>query len=66
MRRDEIIRRGNRALIRELGLAGMIQYVQYFNSGAGTYEKRRKNWQFTRRVADLAADVQSALKDRRS
>jgi hypothetical protein len=57
MRRDEIIRTGNRALIRDLGLAGMIQYIQYFNSGSGTYEKRRKNWQFARSVADLAAEI---------
>lgn len=40
----ELIDRGNRALLRELGPAGFIQYIQHFEKGSGDYTADRHLW----------------------
>ena len=38
----KIKRRGMEALTRELGAAGMVQFMQQFSSGHGDYTKERR------------------------
>jgi hypothetical protein len=41
---DEIRRRGLEALRRELGPAGMIRFLQQFETGSGDYARERHTW----------------------
>jgi hypothetical protein len=41
---DQIRERGLDALKRELGRAGMIRFLQQFESGRGDYAKERRAW----------------------
>jgi hypothetical protein len=41
---EEIRRRGVDALIRELGAAGFIRFVQQFEAGKGDYGRERHKW----------------------
>ena len=41
---DEIRRKGLAALRRELGRAGMIRFLQQFETGSGDYARERHAW----------------------
>jgi hypothetical protein len=41
---DEIRRRGLEALRRELGRAGLVRFVQQFETGRGDYARERREW----------------------
>jgi hypothetical protein len=41
---EEIRRRGLVALRRELGRAGMVRFLQQFESGQGDYARERHRW----------------------
>jgi len=41
---DEIRRKGLTALRRELGRAGMIRFMQQFETGSGDYARERHAW----------------------
>jgi hypothetical protein len=41
---DEIYRRGLEALRERLGRAGMIRFLQQFETGAGDYARERHEW----------------------
>ena len=41
---EEIRRRGVEALRRELGRAGMIRFLQQFETGSGDYARDRHSW----------------------
>ena len=41
---DEIRRKGLAALRRELGRAGMIRFLQQFETGSGDYARERHDW----------------------
>jgi len=41
---DEIRRKGLEALRRELGRAGMIRFLQQFETGQGDYARERHSW----------------------
>ena len=41
---EEILDRGYRALLRELGPAGFIQFIQHFGNGTGDYTAERHQW----------------------
>jgi len=58
MNRIEIINRGNEALIRELGIEGMIEYIQTFGLGYGNYARDRKTWLKEQKVEDLVKDIE--------
>ncbi len=58
MNRVEIINRGNEALIRELGIEGMIEYIQSFGLGYGDYTKDRKRWLKAKGVEDLVKEIE--------
>jgi len=56
--RIEIINRGNEALIRELGIEGMIEYIQTLGLGYGNYARDRKRWLKSQKVEDLAKEIE--------
>jgi hypothetical protein len=41
---DQIRQKGLEALRRELGAAGMIRFLQQFESGSGNYARERRKW----------------------
>lgn len=41
---EEVRRRGLEALARELGPAGLIRFLQQFESGSGDYTAERASW----------------------
>ncbi len=45
---------GIAALSRELGVVGMIRFMQQFDMGQGDYSKDRHEWLDQYRVADIA------------
>lgn len=50
---------GNAALSRELGVVGMIHFMQQFEMGQGDYSKDRHQWLDQYSVADIAKLVQA-------
>jgi len=49
---------GLAALSRELGLVGMIRFMQQFEMGQGDYSKDRHDWLDQYSVADIAKMIQ--------
>ena len=49
---------GLAALCRELGLVGMIRFMQQFEMGQGDYSKDRHKWLDQYSVADIAKMIQ--------
>lgn len=41
---DEVRRKGLEVLRRELGRAGLVRFVQQFESGSGDYAQERRQW----------------------
>ena len=54
---EEIRRRGLDALARELGPAGLIRFLQLFESGEGDYTKDRHKWLGGRSIDEIVDDV---------
>jgi hypothetical protein len=52
---DDIRRRGLEALRRELGPAGMIRFLQQFETGTGDYARERHAWVDQTSLADILA-----------
>ncbi len=52
---EEIRRRGLEALRRELGPAGMVRFLQQFETGSGNYAKDRHDWVDAMSLDDLRA-----------
>ncbi len=50
------------ALSRELGVAGMIQFMQQFSSGSGDYSKDRHRLFNNLNVDDIWADLKNSVK----
>lgn len=44
MNSEEIKQRGYDALIKELGIVGMIRFIQQFEPRSGDYTKERYQW----------------------
>ena len=59
---DEIRRRGLEALTRELGKAGMMRFMQQFETGSGNYARERRAWVDEVTIDDIKA---AAAKKRR-
>jgi hypothetical protein len=51
----DIRRRGLEALRRELGGAGMIRFLQQFDTGTGDYARERHAWVDQTSLADIRA-----------
>ena len=59
---------GMEALARELGIVGMVRFLQQFETGHGDYSKDRHEWLDQYSMADIAKLVQekkAARKQRR-
>lgn len=54
---DDIRRDGLAALRRELGQAGMIRFLQQFETGRGNYPDDRRDWVERTSLADIAGIV---------
>jgi hypothetical protein len=52
---DQIRRKGLAALRRELGKAGMIRFMQQFETGSGDYARDRHEWVDQNSLADIRA-----------
>jgi len=52
---DEIRRKGLEALRRELGRAGMIRFLQQFETGHGDYARERHTWVDQTSIDDILA-----------
>ncbi len=59
---DKVKRRGMEALTRELGAAGMIQFMQQFSSGYGDYSKDRRRLLGRMSVDDIWGEVKNGAK----
>ena len=51
--------RGMKALVKELGPAGMVQFMQQLRSGHGDYTKERHKILGKPTVAELVADIKA-------
>ena len=65
MNRIEIINKGNEALVRELGIDGMIEYIQSFGLGYGNYSRDRKRWLKDKKVTDLVKEIEMFRKKKK-
>jgi len=54
---QQIREEGMKALARELGVAGMIRFMQQFEMGKGDYSKDRHQWLDQYSVDDIAQMV---------
>jgi hypothetical protein len=54
---DQIRQAGIRALIRELGPAGMIRFMQQFELGSGDYTQERHQWLDAENVQAIAERI---------
>jgi len=65
---DEIYREGLQALRDRLGRAGMIRFLQQFESGSGNYARERHDWVDRTSLEDLRAlaGTKSAGRKRRA
>jgi hypothetical protein len=65
---DEIQRQGLQALREKLGRAGMIRFLQQFESGSGDYARERHAWVDRTSLKDLRAlaGTKTARRTRRS
>lgn len=54
---DQIRTQGLAALRRELGAAGMIRFLQQFETGSGDYARVRREWADRATMADIRASA---------
>ena len=62
---DEILRRGLLALRRELGAAGMIRFLQQFETGSGNYARERRAWLDETSIQDIRAIASSKTREKK-
>jgi hypothetical protein len=63
---DEIRRAGVEALRRELGVVGMVRFLQQFETGTGDYTEERRQIVGKAGVRALAEQIQREQTNRRS
>lgn len=63
---EQIRRAGVEALRRELGVVGMVRFLQQFETGAGDYTEERQQFVGTLGVRALAEQIQQEQATRRS
>ena len=65
---EEIRQKGLEALRKELGRAGMIRFLQQFESGSGDYARERHGWVDGTSLEDIRtlAGIKSAGRKRRA
>ncbi len=57
---EQIRRSGMEALTRELGVVGMVRFLQQFDCGRGDYAVDRHEWQDQMTVEDVLAQINAA------
>ena len=60
MSAEEIRAAGMNALLRDLGPAGLIRFLQQFETGTGDYSVERHQWLPTSSAAELAQRIRAA------
>ena len=63
---EQIRRAGLTALRDRLGRAGMIRFLQQFETGAGDYADQRRSWVDSMSLSDLEQLATKASKGRRA
>jgi hypothetical protein len=58
MTMEEIYTAGLAALKRELGVLGMVRFLQFIDSGRGDYTKDRRQWLKDLTVDDIVAEIE--------
>jgi hypothetical protein len=58
MTAEQIRLAGLEALVRELGVVGMVRFLQQFETGQGDYSVERDHWLGQRDVKTLADELQ--------
>jgi hypothetical protein len=53
----EVHKKGYRALIKELGIADFIRFIQEFEKGEGDYTKDRHKWQDKYSVEEIVKEI---------
>jgi hypothetical protein len=64
MSQDDIHRAGLEALRRELGLVGMVRFIQQFDKGSGDYTAERAQLQAGTTMDDAIAAIQKVRAER--
>lgn len=59
---EQVRSRGVRALKKELGVAGMVQFMQEFGTGRGDYTKERRKVLDTLTLEEIHNDIREARK----
>jgi len=54
---QDILKRGFKALTKELGAAGAIRFIQQYDQGHGDYTKERQKWASKLTSEDIFAQV---------
>ena len=62
---SDVRERGFAALQRELGSAGMVQFIQQFRRGRGDYSKDRHKWLDKLTVSDIDAAIKEYRRGKR-
>lgn len=62
---EKVKRKGMNALTRELGVAGMVQFMQQFSSGYGDYTKARHRFTGQLSVDDVWDELKNINKRER-
>ena len=60
---EEIRQAGYDALVRELGVVGMIRFVQMLRPGSGDYSKDRRAWLDGLTVDDIVREIRKLRRD---
>jgi len=60
---EELCRRGLEALKRELGVIGMVRFLQQFDRGQGDYAVDRHAWQDQLTVEDVLAQMEQKRRE---
>lgn len=60
---EELRSRGLEALKRELGVIGMVRFLQQFDRGQGDYAVDRHAWQDQLTVADVLAQIEQKRRE---
>jgi hypothetical protein len=64
MSAEEIRAAGMKAVLRELGPAGLIRFLQQFETGSGDYARERHGWLPELGSAELAERIRGARQPR--
>jgi len=65
MTQEDIRTRGMNVLAKELGVVGMVRFVQQFSNGKGDYTKERHQWIDHLSIDDIMSDIRSKRRSRK-